>query len=33
MQLIGAPFAEGRLIRIGRAVQRATQWHLRHPSL
>jgi len=33
MQFIGAPFAEVTLVRIGRAVQRATPWHLRHPML
>jgi aspartyl-tRNA(Asn)/glutamyl-tRNA(Gln) amidotransferase subunit A len=33
VQFIGAPFAEATLIRIGRAVQRATPWHLRHPAL
>jgi aspartyl-tRNA(Asn)/glutamyl-tRNA(Gln) amidotransferase subunit A len=33
MQFLGAPFAEVTLVRIGRAVQRATQWHLRHPAL
>ena len=31
MQFIGAPFAEVTLVRIGRAVQRATAWHRRHP--
>ena len=33
MQFLGAPFAEVALVRIGRAVQRATKWHLRHPAL
>jgi len=33
MQFLGAPFAEVTLVRIGRAVQRATQWHLRRPAL
>jgi len=33
MQFIGGPFAEVTLVRIGRAVQRATPWHLRHPAL
>ena len=33
MQFLGAPFAEVTLVRLGRAVQRATQWHLRHPAL
>jgi aspartyl-tRNA(Asn)/glutamyl-tRNA(Gln) amidotransferase subunit A len=31
MQFLGAPFAEATLVRLGRAVQRATRWHLRHP--
>ncbi len=33
VQLIGAPFAEATLIRIGRAFQAATDWHLRRPAL
>ena len=33
IQFLGAPFAEFTLVRIGRAVQRATQWHLRRPAL
>jgi aspartyl-tRNA(Asn)/glutamyl-tRNA(Gln) amidotransferase subunit A len=31
VQLVGAPFAEAMLVRIGRAFQDATDWHLRHP--
>lgn len=31
-QLIGKPFAEGLLFRIGHAYQRATEWHTRHPD-
>jgi aspartyl-tRNA(Asn)/glutamyl-tRNA(Gln) amidotransferase subunit A len=33
MQLIGSPFGEATLIRLGRAFQRATDWHLRRPDL
>jgi aspartyl-tRNA(Asn)/glutamyl-tRNA(Gln) amidotransferase subunit A len=33
MQLIGAPFADALLLRIGRGVQRRTSWHLRRPDL
>jgi aspartyl-tRNA(Asn)/glutamyl-tRNA(Gln) amidotransferase subunit A len=33
MQLIGAPFADATLVRIGRAFQRATDWHSRRPDL
>ena len=33
VQLMGAPFAEATLIAIGRAYQRATDWHLRRPDL
>jgi aspartyl-tRNA(Asn)/glutamyl-tRNA(Gln) amidotransferase subunit A len=33
MQFLGAPFSEATLVRLGRAVQRATSWHLRHPAL
>ena len=32
VQFIGAPFAEGTLVRIGRAVQAATDWHTRRPA-
>ncbi len=33
IQLMGAPFAETTLIRIGRAFQQATDWHRRRPDL
>ncbi len=33
VQLVGAPFADATLVRIGRAFQAATDWHLRHPVL
>jgi aspartyl-tRNA(Asn)/glutamyl-tRNA(Gln) amidotransferase subunit A len=33
VQLMGAPFAEAALVRIGRAYQRASDWHLRRPDL
>jgi len=33
VQLLGAPFAEPMLIRIGRAFQAATDWHTRQPDL
>ncbi len=33
MQLLGAPFTEARLLRLGAAYQRATEWHLRAPDL
>lgn len=33
VQLIGAPFTEATLVRVGRAFQRATDWHLRRPDL
>ena len=33
VQLIGAPFAEATLVRIGRAFQKATDWHRRRPNL
>jgi aspartyl-tRNA(Asn)/glutamyl-tRNA(Gln) amidotransferase subunit A len=32
-QLIGAPFADATLVRLGRAFQRTTDWHLRYPDL
>jgi aspartyl-tRNA(Asn)/glutamyl-tRNA(Gln) amidotransferase subunit A len=31
VQLVGAPFADATLVRIGRAFQQATDWHLRRP--
>ncbi|MYI41194.1 MAG: Asp-tRNA(Asn)/Glu-tRNA(Gln) amidotransferase subunit GatA, partial [Chloroflexi bacterium] len=33
LQLLGAPFDEARLLRIGRVYQDATDWHLRSPEL
>jgi aspartyl-tRNA(Asn)/glutamyl-tRNA(Gln) amidotransferase subunit A len=33
MQIIGGPFADATLVRIGRAFQMATDWHLRRPDL
>jgi aspartyl-tRNA(Asn)/glutamyl-tRNA(Gln) amidotransferase subunit A len=33
VQLIGAPFTEPTLIRIGRAFQQTTDWHKRQPDL
>ena len=33
VQLIGAPFTEPTLVRIGRAYQKNTDWHLRRPDL
>ena len=33
MQLIGAPFTDATILRIGAAFQRATDWHLRTPAL
>ena len=33
VQLVGAPFADATLVRLGRAFQRATDWHLRCPDL
>lgn len=33
LQLIGAPFAEGTVLRIGHAYQQATVWHRRRPQL
>jgi aspartyl-tRNA(Asn)/glutamyl-tRNA(Gln) amidotransferase subunit A len=33
VQLVGAPFAEATLVRIGRAFQSETDWHLRRPAL
>jgi aspartyl-tRNA(Asn)/glutamyl-tRNA(Gln) amidotransferase subunit A len=33
VQLLGAPFTEPALIRLGRAFQKGTDWHLRRPDL
>lgn len=33
MQLIGGPFTDATLIRMGRAFQSITDWHLRRPDL
>ena len=33
IQIIGGPFADATLVRIGRAFQMATDWHLRRPNL
>ena len=33
LQVLGAPFTEERLLRVGAAYQRATDWHLRKPDL
>ncbi|MFH1486140.1 MAG: amidase family protein, partial [Chloroflexota bacterium] len=33
MQVLGKPFAEETLLRIGYAYQQATDWHRRRPAL
>jgi len=33
MQILGAPFTEERLLGVGAAYQRATDWHLRSPGV
>ena len=33
VQLIGGPFTDATLIRIGRAFQRATGWHRERPEI
>ncbi len=33
MQLIGRPFADVTVLRVGHAYQQATDWHTRHPQL
>jgi len=33
IQLVGAPFAEATLTRLGRAFQSVTNWHMRRPDL
>jgi aspartyl-tRNA(Asn)/glutamyl-tRNA(Gln) amidotransferase subunit A len=33
MQVVGRPFGEATILRIGHAYERATEWHTRHPQL
>ncbi len=33
LQILGAPFTEERVLRLGHAYQQATDWHLRSPEL
>jgi aspartyl-tRNA(Asn)/glutamyl-tRNA(Gln) amidotransferase subunit A len=33
LQLLGRPFGESRLLRIGHAYEQATDWHRKHPPL
>lgn len=33
MQIIGRPFDDATVLRVGHAYQQATDWHLRHPQL
>jgi aspartyl-tRNA(Asn)/glutamyl-tRNA(Gln) amidotransferase subunit A len=33
MQILGRPFGESTILRIGHAYERATEWHTRRPSL
>jgi aspartyl-tRNA(Asn)/glutamyl-tRNA(Gln) amidotransferase subunit A len=33
MQIVGRPFGESTILRIGHAYERATEWHTRHPRL
>ena len=33
MQILGAPFTEAQVLRLGQAYQMATDWHLRSPDL
>jgi aspartyl-tRNA(Asn)/glutamyl-tRNA(Gln) amidotransferase subunit A len=33
MQLVGRPFAEDVILRLGHAFQTATEWHLRAPAV
>jgi Asp-tRNA(Asn)/Glu-tRNA(Gln) amidotransferase A subunit family amidase len=32
MQIVGRPFDEASVLRIGRAYERATDWHTRRPD-
>ncbi len=33
MQIVGRPFGEATILRVGHAYERATEWHARHPQL
>jgi aspartyl-tRNA(Asn)/glutamyl-tRNA(Gln) amidotransferase subunit A len=33
MQIVGRPFGEATILRVGHAYERATDWHTRRPSL
>ncbi len=33
MQIVGRPFGESTILRIGHAYERASEWHTRHPRL
>src|SRR5260370_40011200 len=33
MQIVGRPFGEPAVLRVGHAYERATEWHTRHPQL
>ena len=33
MQITGAPWAEGDVLRLAQAYERQTNWHMRHPNL
>ena len=33
LQIVGRPFAEATVLRLGHAYQRATEWHARRPAV
>jgi aspartyl-tRNA(Asn)/glutamyl-tRNA(Gln) amidotransferase subunit A len=33
MQIVGRPFGETTILRVGHAYERATEWHTRRPQL
>jgi aspartyl-tRNA(Asn)/glutamyl-tRNA(Gln) amidotransferase subunit A len=32
LQIVGRPFAEATVLRVGHAYEQATDWHLRRPA-
>jgi aspartyl-tRNA(Asn)/glutamyl-tRNA(Gln) amidotransferase subunit A len=32
LQLVGKPFGEATILRVGQAYQQATRWHEQHPA-
>jgi aspartyl-tRNA(Asn)/glutamyl-tRNA(Gln) amidotransferase subunit A len=33
LQIVGRPFDDATVLRVGHAYEQATEWHRRHPAL